>query len=506
VVHERLRPNELNPEEHVKRRAELEKEVVANKVNDYDFETNIIGTLAGRKFEIEINPGDVREMMVTKVSAGGTKHDAPPADYSNKSTFMPLVDEGGQAVNVRPTKPVDEKNHFGLYRCEIVAIENNPVDVDQYMRCRVKFPWDAREDEPKPTYFSVMQPMGGTHQGTQWFPREGDHCVVTFIGGQHEQPVIVGCLYDKELPPPEMGPDGLVLPESRSWIGFTHCSIGDKSRKTMLNMKLDAGDELVYWHAPWDWLEEVDRDAKIDIKRDETRIIGRDFDETVKRNYTQHVKGDRKETVDGDYDLTVKGDTTFSMKGGSTNTVSGAVKNNFKSGLKETIMSGAKEMVMTGSRSFTVPMGNFSITSGRVIQLTAPRLSLAVASVGFGAAGTPMGGQLDITSKAELRGPVSATIRGGSSQVRADGTGVRVEGPSTHISDGMGGSTRLNAGKYVVDAPQGIEFRCGLNTMRLAPDGLYINGARLNIDATQTELRTTAFDIIGPEPDDDGVA
>ena len=31
-----------------------------------------------------------------------------------------------------------------------------------------------RKDEAKPTYFSVLQPMGGTHQGTQWFPRAGE--------------------------------------------------------------------------------------------------------------------------------------------------------------------------------------------------------------------------------------------------------------------------------------------------------------------------------------------
>ncbi len=502
VEHERIRTNELDAQGHLERRAKLEEQVITNKVSDLQGNSTFTGAQAGRTFEIEIDPGDVRKVVFSKISAKGERYAVPPKDYTNEITLIPTVDEGGQAVDIRPIKEVDESNHFGMHRAEVIAIENDPVDVDDMLRCRLKFPWDDKE-EPKLTYVSVLQPMGGTHSGSQWFPRAGDRVLVVFVGGQHETPVIVGCLYDKELPPPEMGPDRIVLPESRSWIGWSHASIGDKARQTMMNLKLDAGDELVFWNAPWDWLEKIGRDYTTEIERDNIRTIGRDFKEDVGGDYTQTVKGDRTETVEGGYTLNVKGHTNLNMSGNQKNTVSGAVKNSFQNGLKESIMGSASETT-TGSRSFT-SMGSYSITSTTNIRLTAPTITLAGAVVGFGGMGAAVSSELSLKPTSILKSPVSATVRGGLSELKADSKGMRLKGPSTHITDQMGGSTKLSNGKLVVDAPQGVEFRCGLNSLKLSPDGLYLNGAKLNIDAGRTELRTTAFDIIGPEPDGDGI-
>ena len=45
----------------------------------------------------------------------------------------------------------------------------------------------------------------------------------------------------------------------------------------------------------------------------------------------------------------------------------------------------------------------------------------------------------------------------------------------------------------------------GGQLLRLAPDGIYLNGIRLDMEAGKTELRTAAFDIIGPEPGSTGL-
>ena len=104
-----------------------------------------------------------------------------------------------------------------------------------------------------------------------------------------------------------------------------------------------------------------------------------------------------------------------------------------------------------------------------------------------------------------LKAPVSATINGGAGEMRADTTGVKLKGPATDISDQLGGSVKLANGKLLMDAPQGLELSCGPNKLRLAPDGIYLNGIRLDMEAGKTELRTAAFDIIGPEPGSTGL-
>jgi len=489
VVHEGIRPNELDPVKHVKDRARLEEEVVVNQVGEVQVTSNFSGALAGRRFEVEINPGDIRETVITKVSASGLDFGVPPQDYENEVTFVPVVDESGQAVQIRPIEEIDEGRHTGMFRAELIAIENDPVDVDGLMRCRLKFPWDEQEDELKTTYVSVLQPMAGTHGGTQWIPRAGDRVLVSFVGAHHEQPIIVGSLYDNELEPPQMGPEGLVLPESSSWLGFTHSSIGDKARQTMMNMKLDAGSELMFFNAPWDWDQRIGNDCRVQIEHDETRTIGNDYDESV--------GAQRKERVGGEYSREVSGDTTITHRGRTTRTLEGPLSITAKSGIMAKVDAGASERVLSGNRSFVVSSGDFVATAARTIRFTAPRLSLNVASMGTGGAGPASGGSLEITRKALLEAPLSTTLKGGQGKVEADEKGVNLTGPATEIKDRLGGSAKLGDGKFVVDAPQGIEFRCGANTLRLAPDGIYVNGTQLHLEAPRTELRTMAFDIVG---------
>lgn len=494
---ELFRVNELDPEGQFKERAKLHGEVEGNRASPFDGNSNITGAMAGRTIEVEVTPGELRKYVVTKVSASGEKLGDGGSDYSNKMTAVPTTSESGGELPLRPTREKKEPKHFGIYRAKVIALENDPLDVDQFLRMRLEFPWDKQSDTPKETYVSVLQPMAGTHSGTQWLPRAGDRVLVTFVGGNAEQPVILGSIYDNELKPPMMGPPESAqrLPDSRSWLGWTYASVGDKARLSQLNIDTTAGKEMYFFQAPYDWRRIVGNDSKDEIERDEIRKVKRNFDEKVDGNYKHEVGGNRDEKVKGNYSLLIDGSGVIEAKQGLSATIGGAMSNNFKAGVTSTVDRQLAENI-NGLRA-TRATGPITFSSASSFVARAP--SVAISAGGGGGMGAAAGGALDLTQDATLTAPRSSALKAGGSHVKADLQGAHLHGPAIALADEVGGTARLESGKLVVDAPQGIVFRCGTNTLELAPDGLRINGMRVVIDAPQVELRTAAFDIVGPE-------
>lgn len=494
---ELFRVNELEPEKQFKDRAKLHSEVEGNRASPFDGQTNITGSIAGRVMEVEVNPGELKKYVVTKVKASGEKLGDGGSDYTNTMTAIPTTSESGQELQMRPTRAKKEAKHFGIYRAKVIALENDPLDVDKFLRMRLEFPWDKQSDTPKETYVSVLQPMAGTHSGTQWLPRAGDRVLVTFVGGNAEQPVILGGIYDNEFKPPLMGPPESAqrLPDSRSWLGWTYASVGDKARLSQLNIDTRAGQEMYFFNAPWDWRRIVGHDSKDEIERDEIRKVKRNFDETVDKEYKHHVGADRKETVGGNYSLVIDGSGVIETKKGMTVTAGGSMSNNFKSGVTSNVTGALTENITTARACRSA--GPITFSSGTSFVARAPSVSVSVgAGGGMGAAA---GAALDLNQDANLTAPRSTSIAAGGSSLKADSTGAHVHGPLVALRDDRGGTARLEQGRLVVDVPQGVEFRCGPNTLELTPDGLRINGMRVVLEAPQVEVRTAAFDIVGPE-------
>jgi type VI secretion system secreted protein VgrG len=327
--------------------------------------------------------------------------------------------------------------------------------------------------------------------------------LVSFIGGNLERPVIMGCLYDKQHQPPTMGPPerASTLPSSASWLGWTYSSIGDKSRQTMLNMDVTSGSEMMFFNAPFDWRQDVGNDCDVRIKRDELRRINRNFSEKVDGKYDHVVDGDRTEHVKGKYSLTVDGDSTVSMSGKMTGTFSGAVSTTCKAGVTSYVDRGNTENVQSGDRVTRVSGGSCRFGVSGAFVVTAGSVSIGVGGMG-GASGPATGGALSLGQTSMLDCVGGATVQSGPSSVGTTAEGVTLKGPATHLRDQAGGSATLANGSYLVDVPQGITFRCGMTELRLTPQGLFVNGQQLVLQAARTEIKTASFDINAPDGDD----
>lgn len=501
-----FRVNELQePEEQHRQRGEVLQDIDANRYNAFGVETNIGGALAGRRFRMQVAKGDERDFIVTTVKGHGTNMSPEfGGDYGNELELVPVVTNSGSPVNIRPPEPQPDRRLNGIYRAEVVAVENEPVDVDSFLRCRLRFWWEEETQETPMTYVSVLQPQAGTHGGTQWIPRAGDRCLVCFIAGDAERPVILGFLYDNELKPPMMGlPEGEEqLPKSFEWLGWNFASIGDKARVTKLCMAVQAGAEMFYVGAPRDRRLDVGNDSDVRITRNETRNVGEALSESIGTNYHQQVGEQRRETVGKDYALEVAQHYSIvaqkmsvEAEGGASFTLGG--------GLSSTVRGGISENVSTGSRTTRVFDGSYNVTAAQSLNMRAP--SVNISSGGFGGGmGAASGGVVSLGAASRLESPAGATVRSGASSISAEPEGASVRAPKTVLEDQLGGRVELSAGALVVDAPRGITFRCGVHEISLSPTGVSINGQQITMSALDTEVRTGRFRVVrSPIPSDE---
>ena len=517
-----LRPTEIgDADKQHEDAATLVTDRAATVRNTVTARTTILGMLAGRTYEIELKVGDVRTYVVKSVKAEGIGAEyGTREDYANEVELVPLTTESGGPVEVQGSSEPDvpPRTMPGLTLAEIVAIENPPVEVDRMLRCRLKFLWDQQEGESPTTWVSVLQNMAGLFGGSQWIPREGDRVVVAFHEGRSDRGVILGALYDEELKPPYMGPPdrSSVLPQSAMWLGWNHSSIepgkrpkeqSKLDRHTMLCMDVTADQELFYFAAPKDWRRDVGNDAEANIVRHQTVDIGGDREQKVAGQESESVGKDYAQNVDGSRSIEVGGSDEHDVGGTSKVSVSGKRTEKF-GGYSQTVTGSMSSTVLGGSRTDRVVGGKWQQTSAVALSFAAPIITISAAFVGFGGGGSgkAAGAELSLKTKAKLEGPQGATIKGGTSTVSAELRGVSSHGRSVQARDAAGGRTNLSDGSYVVDAPRGVTLRCGSTELRLTPDGLYLDGRRVSISATDTEIETTRLDINGDTPGSQGDA
>lgn len=499
-INDAFRVNEReNPDAQHKRIAQLHGEVAQNRTNVVDMRTSITGALAGRRYKFEVEPGDVRDYIVMAVDGGGQSFAPPGADYMNNMQLVPVQGDGGEAINVRSIPPFTDVTVPAIMRAEVVAVENDPVDVDGLLRCRLRFAWDEQTAEVPTTYVSVLQSVAGTHGGSHVIPRAGDRCLVSFIGGNLERPVILGFLYDKENLPPPMGPTDkpVSLPTAAHLLGWNHASIGDKSRQSILSMDVTAGSEMFYFNAPWNWRQDVGHDCDVRIKHDELRQIGHDVRETVDNDYIHHVKQKRKDTVDADHSLTVGGGWTIDVTGSTRATFTGSVVATCNGGLTSHIERGNTENVNTGDRVTRVASGSvrYAVANSFVVAAS----SVSIGCGGFGGSGPAAGASLALGQTALLECVGGSVVRSGPSSMGTSTEGVSLRGPTAQIRDQAGGVATMANGSYVVEVPQGITFRCGATELRLTQQGVFINGQQLILQGARTQIRTADLDIDRPD-------
>ncbi|MCA1857838.1 type VI secretion system tip protein VgrG [Massilia oculi] len=119
----------------------------------------------------------------------------------------------------------------------VVAPSEQEVHCDQHGRVKVRFPAcrpadhahaqgaGASGSDTDSAWIRVASTWAGDHCGAISLPRAGDECLVAFLGGDPDKPVIIGRVHGGRTPPPDFSHHGN-LPGNRFLSGIKSREIG----------------------------------------------------------------------------------------------------------------------------------------------------------------------------------------------------------------------------------------------------------------------------------------
>ena len=271
------------------------------------------------------------------------------------------------------------------------------IVTDEYGRILVLFPW-ARPDSPSTQteaqqnaqkascWIRVAQLWAGVSWGAMFIPRVGMEVVVTFLEGDPDRPLVVGCVYnDKQTVPyalpGEKTKSTIKSNSSEGGGGFNELRFEDKKNS-----------EEVYFHAQKDYNKEVLNNETVTITQNTTTTVqkgNRSVTVSEGNNSLTVSQGNNSTTVSqGNESLTVSqgtsttkvyGDTTLKVESGDHKTTvdqgdssltvtlgdhkieATAGSSTYKTGASITIDAG-DSITIKAANQITIKVGDSSIT------------------------------------------------------------------------------------------------------------------------------------------------
>ncbi len=118
--------------------------------------------------------------------------------YRNRFAALPKDTE------FRAPRKTPKPKVYGNQTAEVVCPSGKEIYRNDQCCIKVRFYWDQEKKEAKDSscWIRVAQLMSGNNWGAIYVPRVGQEVVVSFLEGDPDRPLIVGCVYnDKNVPP-----------------------------------------------------------------------------------------------------------------------------------------------------------------------------------------------------------------------------------------------------------------------------------------------------------------
>ncbi len=195
--------------------------------------------------------------------------------YSHNFIYSSILTLHKKGTNWSPPFSVSQKTIEGALSAIVVGTEKEALHTDKYGRVQIRFLWQP-EDEPsfeteKYCWARVSQFWSGRDLGSQFLPRVGTEVLVSFLGGNPDCPVIIGCLFNGNYP----SPFGLENAETQNCSGIKSHNPVKGSLKTghQLCFQDQPDEEYVLLHSQRDLILSADNDAEITIKQDMSTTV-----------------------------------------------------------------------------------------------------------------------------------------------------------------------------------------------------------------------------------------
>jgi type VI secretion system secreted protein VgrG len=308
------------------------------------------------------SPGLDGDYVVTSVAHELRTGEGVAADadrYANRFTCIPAD------TPFRPSR-MRKPTIGSIQTATVVGPAGEEIHTDAHGRVKVQFHWDrdGANDEHSSCWLRVRQPWAGDGWGFLFLPRIGMEVVVSFMGGDPDRPLVLGCVYNGSNRPPYSLPDEKTKSTIKTQStpgggGFNELRFEDKS-----------GSEQIYIHAQKDFNERIKNDHSTwvggnqtnKVSGNQTQDIGDWQDEKIDVNQEMYVTGHRKVTVGGDFtelidtgeDRNVTGGSTEDIQAGEMRLVDGSSEEEVADKETRTVTGGMVEICIgTATRGIT---------------------------------------------------------------------------------------------------------------------------------------------------------
>ncbi|MFO0588859.1 MAG: type VI secretion system tip protein TssI/VgrG [Polyangiaceae bacterium] len=302
-----------------KARATRELEALRTGARALDFWSNAFDLTPGSIFSIDGHPhhdlGIDKKLLVTTTNLSAELQ----GEWKLHAFAVPA--DKPYRLPPRARRPIAH----GFQSATVVGPKGQEIHTDEFGRVRVQFPWDreGKNDERSSCWVRVHEGWGGLGYGMQVLPRIGQEVLVSFLGGDPEQPIILGRAYNAV----EQVPYKLPQHKTRStWK--SNSSVGGNGFNEIMYEDL-KGQELVWMQAEKDRIRLVKNDESATVVHDREVTVKNDLDEHTDGHHLQWigkdedhvVKQSRRERIEGDAHVTVNGTQNIQVDGSQSVTV-----------------------------------------------------------------------------------------------------------------------------------------------------------------------------------------
>lgn len=229
--------------------------------------------------------------------------------------------------------------------------EGEEIHTDRFGRVKVRFPWDrhGKGDATASGWIRVASPWANSGFGFFAVPRIGSEVLVTFVDGDPDRPIVTGCVYNGDNPPP------YACASTPEVSGLRSRSSKGAAADNFNELRFDdtRGKELVFLQAERDWQVRVRNDRLLHVARDDHASIGG-------ARYASTAKDDHL-GVGGDRVLDVKG--ALHARSGQGAFVKAGQQIALDAGTEVHVKAGTK-LVLEASSTITLKVGGNFVSIG----------------------------------------------------------------------------------------------------------------------------------------------
>ena len=255
-----------------------------------------------------------RRWVVTRVRHEGREGGLEPT--AGAFTYQANFQAVRASTTFRP-KPLPKPNVRGIETARVTGDGGDEIRVDDLGRVQVRFFWDrdGLPDAHSSCFIRVSQGWAGTGFGIWFLPRVGMEVVVAFLGGDPDQPLVTGCVYNGEHPLPYK------LPEHKTRSTIKTLSSPGGNGFNELRFEDLAKQEQIFLHAQRNLDEQINVNHSTNVGANQSDHVGHDQSTTVDHDQTTTVRHDQSFHVLNDQTVTVDQNRALTVGGNEQTTI-----------------------------------------------------------------------------------------------------------------------------------------------------------------------------------------